>query len=90
LGRISAKALDGGAALDPRVGNEPNFKTDLEPRETFLVPSAFVGCYRGDIDDGSYTLHRWVIEKFRPSVPKGHADPTLAYNLYLDAREAGN
>lgn len=85
LGRISAKALDTGAAIDLRVGLQPDFKTDLESGETFLVPPAFVGCYTGDIDDGSYTLHRWVIEKLRPPVPKGFADPTLAYNLYLDA-----
>ncbi len=85
LGRISAGALDGGAALEIRVGNQPDFKTDVEPGETFLVPPAFVGCYTGNIDDGSYTLHRWVIEKLRPPMPKGVADPTLAYNLYLDA-----
>ncbi|MBI2927599.1 MAG: NPCBM/NEW2 domain-containing protein [Verrucomicrobia bacterium] len=85
LGRIAAKATDGGAAFDLRVGNQPDFKTDVEPGETFLVPPAFVGCYTGDIDDGSYTLHRWVIEKLRPRMPEGVADPTLAYNLYLDA-----
>jgi len=85
LGRISVRALDEAAALDLRVGNPPDFKTDVEAGETFLVPPAFVGCYARDIDDGSYTLHRWVIEKLRPPVPRGFADPTLAYNLYLDA-----
>lgn len=85
LGRIQARALDAGAALGLAVGNLPEFRTDLEPGETFLVPPAFVGCYTGDLDDGSYTLHRWVIEKLRPPVPEGVPDPTLAYNLYLDA-----
>ena len=45
--------------------------------ETFVVPTAFVGCYAWDVDEGSYSLHRWVIEKLRPSVPKGMPDPIL-------------
>lgn len=85
LGRIQAKALGDGNGLDLRVGLLPEFKTDLEPGETFRVPPAFIGCYLGDIDEGSYTLHRWVIEKLRPPMPVDVPDPTLAYNLYLDA-----
>ena len=57
----------------------------FEPHEVFHVPPAFVGCYAGDIDEGSYSLHRFIIEKLRPRVPAGYPDPTLAYNLYLDA-----
>jgi hypothetical protein len=67
------------------VGNVPAFKTDVSAGETFLVPAAFVGCYSGDIDDGSYTLHRFVLEKLVPKFPPGYQHPTLAYNLYLDA-----
>jgi alpha-galactosidase len=87
LGRIAAHGT--GTATHPalalRIGNTPDFKTDVEPGATFLVPPAFIGCYLGDIDDGSYTLHRWVLDHLRPPVPAGIADPTLAYNLYLDA-----
>ena len=76
-----------------RVGNLPEFKTDVPAGETLVVPAAFVGCYRGDIDDGSYSLHRFVLEKLLPLLPRGQPYPTLAYNLYLDsggdkAREA--
>jgi len=84
LGRIAAKANAGGG-LDLAVGNLPDFRTDIEPGETFLVPPAFVGCYTGDLDEGSYSLHRFVLEKLRPLVPQGCPDPILAYNLYLDA-----
>ena len=35
--------------------------------------------------DGSYTLHRFVMEKLLPAPPKGQPFPTLAYNLYLDS-----
>jgi hypothetical protein len=88
IGRIHARRTE------LRVGNVPEFKTDVPAGETFLVPPAFVGCYRGDIDAGSYTLHRFVLEKLIPSLPQGQPYPTLAYNLYLDsggekAEEAG-
>lgn len=85
LGRIHARAAGEGNALDLDLGLMPDFKTDIEPGQTFLIPPAFVGCYAGDIDDGAYRLHRFVMEKLRPPVPKGCADPALAYNLYLDA-----
>ena len=88
IGRIHAKTPDSSSTarrFDLRVGNVPEFKTDLQPEETFLVPPAFAGCYSGDIDAGSYTLHRFVLEKLLPSRPKGQPYPTLAYNLYLDA-----
>jgi hypothetical protein len=85
LGRVAAKMTDAIAMVDLRVGLHPDFKTDIAPGETFIVPKAFVGCYAGDIDDGAYTLHRFILEKLRPRVPKDYADPTLAYNLYLDA-----
>ena len=73
------------AQLAIEVGNVPDFKTDLPAGETFLVPPAFVGCYTGDIDNGSYSLHRFIMEKLLPRFPKGYVYPTLAYNLYLDS-----
>jgi hypothetical protein len=77
--------MTGAAQLGIEVGNVPAFKTDVLAGETFLVPPAFVGCYTGDIDDGSYSLHRFVMEKLVPRFPKGYVYPTLAYNLYLDS-----
>jgi len=76
-----------------RVGLAPDFKTDITAGAIFLAPPAFVGCYKGDVDDGSYTLHRFILEKLLPSLPPDQPYPTLAYNLYLDvggnkAREA--
>jgi hypothetical protein len=81
LGRIRAKANQG--QLDLHIGNHPEFKTDIEPGEIFGVPPAFVGCYKGDVDEGSYCLHRFVLEKLRPPVPQNCPDPILAYNLFL-------
>ena len=86
LGRIHARAAKNDGQLDLNVGNLPDFRTDIEPGEVFWVPTAFVGCYAGDVDEGSYRLHRFVLEKLRPPLPQGkYPDPILAYNLYLDA-----
>ncbi len=85
LGRIHARADgDQGDRLALDVGHHAEFKTDVEPGEVFLVPTAFVGCYLGDLDEGSYALHRFVLEKLRPPLPHDCPDPILAYNLYLD------
>jgi len=84
IGGIHAKTI----SVDPtrfalRVGLAPEFKTDIPAGATFLAPPAFVGCYKGDIDDGSYTLHRFILEKLLPPLPQDQPYPTLAYNLYL-------
>jgi len=83
VGRIDARGSADG--LELAIGNMPDFKTDIAPGEIFVVPPAFVGCYAGDLDDGAYWLHRWILTELRPSVPEDIPDPTLAYNLYLDA-----
>jgi hypothetical protein len=93
IGRIHFHTFSGGASapgagpapLGIEVGNVPGFQTDVPAGETFLVPPAFVGCYTGDIDDGSYTLHRFILDNLVPRFPKGYVHPTLAYNLYLDS-----
>jgi len=84
LGGIRASVGDDGL-LALGIGHRPDFRTDIGPGTTLEVPPAFVGCYAGDIDEGSYRLHRFVLEKLRPPVARGIPDPVLAYNLYLDA-----
>lgn len=84
LGRISVQdSSETAASLD--IGLMPDSKTDVRPRETLTIPTAFVGCYRGDIDAGSQSLHRFVLEKLRPNPPKSFADPTTVCGIYLDA-----
>ena len=43
--------------------------------ETFLVPPAFVGCYSGDIDDGSYSLHRFIWKSLSLHFPRDMSIP---------------
>ncbi len=82
VGRVAATMPKN---LSVRVGNMPDFRTDIAPGKTLTIPAAFVGCYVGDIDDGAYSLHRFIIERLRPKMPKGMPDPILPYNPYLDA-----
>ena len=85
IGAIHAKTTSTDPTrFEMRVGVGADFKTDIAAGATFLAPPAFVGCYRGDIDDGSYTLHRFILEKLLPPLPPDQPYPTLAYNLYLD------
>ncbi len=84
LGRVLATAT-GPDSIDIRAGLMPDFKTDIEPGETLRLPAAFVGCYEGDIDDGSYSLHQFVLQMLRANPPKGFPDPALVLGLYLDA-----
>ena len=74
--------------VDISVGLRKDFKTDLFPGETFLIPAAFFGTYVGNQGDGSYSLHRYVSESLLPPRGKGPY-PTLAYNYYLDGGEPG-
>ena len=86
IGRIHVKTIaEKPIRFDLKVGLVSKFKTDIPAGQTFLVPPAFIGCYKGTIDDGSYTLHRFILDKLLPALPKDHPYPTLAYNLYLDA-----
>jgi hypothetical protein len=55
----------------------------IEAGQTLWIPPAFVGCYKGDVDDGSYCLHRFYLEKLRPPMPKDCPDPLLTYNVYF-------
>jgi hypothetical protein len=53
------------AGLDP---SEREFRSQLAGGERFVTPAVFVGCYRGDTDDGANRLHRFVATHLRPPV----------------------
>jgi alpha-galactosidase len=89
LGGVRAKCGDNPGKLDINVGNIPDFKTDISNGEIFYVPCAFIGCYAGDLDEGSYSMHRFIIEKLRPPLPKSIPDPILICNPYTDVGQQG-
>ncbi len=36
------------------------FRAQLQPAETYEFPPVFIGCFKGEVDDGSNRLRRWV------------------------------
>jgi len=60
-----------------RVGLHPRFKTTLQPGSVFETPLAFIGCYCGDLDEGSYRLGQFIYDKIRPSLARADITPIL-------------
>lgn len=60
-----------GLALKLTLGlrDDPagDFATRVEPGEGFMAPPVFIGCYRGDVDDGANRLRRWVAAHVAPA-----------------------
>ena len=57
------------------------FRTRLAPGESFNAPPVFVGCYKGDVDDGCNHLRRWVEANLRPATPLPNV-PLLTNNSW--------
>ncbi|MHC4122853.1 MAG: alpha-galactosidase [Planctomycetota bacterium] len=51
------------------------FRTILKPKEVYTFPTIFIGCYKGDVDDGCNRLHRWVERWLSPQSD----DPNLPW-----------
>jgi len=60
-GQVVAQA---GTDIDEKTG-QPSV-TRLGPGGTYTAPSVFIGCYDGDVDDGSNALRHWVARSLRP------------------------
>ncbi|MCY3023353.1 MAG: alpha-galactosidase [Planctomycetota bacterium] len=58
--------LSVGLGLGATDALESEFRTRLAPGESFEAPAVFVGCYKGDVDDGANRLRRWVEKHVRP------------------------
>ena len=62
-------AVEIGLPAEPP--GSPPFRTVLQPGETYILPTVFVGCYRGSVEDGCNQLKHWVDAELRPKT----ADP---------------
>ncbi len=87
VGRIAIDAYNSptrayaGAYL--RAGNRDDFKTDLAPGEKFEVPPAFIGAYRGDLDDAANSLHKYLFNYSIPSTLRKDASyPKVEWNAF--------
>jgi hypothetical protein len=58
-----------GIAKEPK--GQPAFQTRLRAGTSYVLPTAFVGCFEGTVDDGCNHLKRWIDSNLRPRA----ADP---------------
>ena len=59
-----------------------SYRTRLAAGTTFETPTVFLGCYDGEVDDGSNRLRRWVERHLRPPC-EAHL-PLLVNNSWGD------
>ena len=84
VGGIDATVSPGGDSVRLRAGCQDDFLTYLAPGRSLAIPPAFIGCYRGDIEEGSYSLHRFIMEHLRLPMPDGVPDPVTVLNPFAD------
>ena len=65
----AVQALEVSLGLGSDDKQEAGFRTRLAPGATFEAPTVFVGCYKGEVDDGANRLRRWVQAHVRPPGP---------------------
>jgi hypothetical protein len=78
----SANGLIGitsGLADEP--AGAPDFRTIVRPNTTYSLPTVFVGCFTGTVDDGSNQLKQWVRQAVQPKI-KDPRYPLLTLNSW--------
>lgn len=89
IGR-NAIAAELGLAAEPE--GSPEFRTIVRPGETYRLPTVFVGCFRGNVEDGCNRMKRWIDSALRPTATDPRY-PLLTLNSWgsdmgIDARLA--
>jgi hypothetical protein len=83
LGVAGQRGTDGASGVSVKAGNGDNFKTELEPGETFEVPPAFIGAYQGDVDDGGNSLRKYLFQYSMPEALRNDPGyPKVEWNAF--------
>jgi hypothetical protein len=83
IGRINIAKESNTNAIELKAGNGDNFKTDLYPGETFEVPPAFIGAYKGDLDDCGNSLRKYLFNYSIPAMVKNDSGyPKVEWNAF--------
>ena len=78
-----------GTAVDLSIGVPASFRTDVRAGEQLLIPAAFIGTYRGDQAEGSYSVYRYIQDALLPRRPSTQPYPALVYGYYFDGNKPG-
>ena len=68
-----------GLAAEPK--GSPDFRTIVLPGETYVLPTVFIGCYSGTVEDGCNQLKHWVDSALRPKAADSRY-PLLTLNSW--------
>ena len=68
--QIKARQGTDGQTIDADFGLEPedDLYSRVEPDRAYDTPTAFVGCFKGDVDDCGNRFRKWVASHLRPPV----------------------
>ncbi|MBN1901514.1 alpha-galactosidase [Candidatus Sumerlaeota bacterium] len=92
--------------LDVKSGIDDTYveyRSRIPPQGSYETPACFIGCFKGDVDDGANRLHRFVETRLRPPVHDARypllvnnswgsgmaVDDTLARKMIDDAAALG-
>ncbi len=67
IGRLSAKK-ENSSAIRLKAGISDDFKTDIDAGEEWEMPPAFIGAYKGDMDDCGNSLRKYLFKNSMPAL----------------------
>lgn len=79
--RIAIKRVQGELHVEAGLTPEEGCLTRIGAGETMRVPSVFLGCYQGDLDDGCNQMRRWIKANICPP-PRDKHYPLLVNNSW--------
>jgi hypothetical protein len=79
-GAVDATVRNVSGAIELSIGHlDPLFRHELEPGETVVSPRAFVGLFRGDLDDAADATRRLAERRYIPPRPEIDTRPDAAF-----------
>ncbi len=82
-GRVKAVPAAKSTAI-VESGFNDDFKTVIRPRTRFLIPTAYIGTYTGDLDDGTNRFNRWFYRNKTKKSVHGDENEPLTQMGYVD------
>lgn len=81
--QLKTRQAAGGQKIDADFGLEPkhDLYSRVEPDDVYDTPTAFVGCFKGDMDDCGNRFRKWVASHLRPPV-RDERYPLLVNNSW--------
>ncbi len=82
IGRLSAtKGNTSGIHFKAGISND--FKTDIDASEVWVMPPAFIGAYKGDMDDCGNSLRKYLFKNAMPALIRNDISfPKAEWNAF--------